>query len=151
MKHASDALRDNRVLVLEVVASRGMALEFASVTWRGDREVARAAIRDNGAALKFVAAPLSSQDPELTELAGLRAKFSDDRTQVTLSVRFGLGFTCSPVSSDMNISMAKHNTFKGYRIFSPNTVCMSFCGPGADLVTTSLAPVEPSVLPALLR
>ena len=108
MGRASDALRDDRALVLEVVAPHGTALEFAPAPLRGDRELARAAIRNNGAALKFVAAPLNAQDPELTELAGLQAKLSDDRTQVTLSVRFGLGFTCSPVSSDMNISMAKH-------------------------------------------
>ncbi len=137
LKHASDEMRDNRTLVLEVVASHGMVLEFVSTPLRGDREVAKKAISNNGASLKFVAAPLSAQDPELIELAGLQAKLSDDRTQVTLSVRFGLRFTSSPVSSDMNISMAKHNAFKGYRLFNPNTVCMSFCGPGTEFVEFS--------------
>ena len=53
---------------------------------------------------------------------------------MTLSVRFGLGFSSSPVSSNMNISMKKHGAFKGYRIFNPNTLCMSFCGPLTDFV-----------------
>ena len=53
LEHASDALRNDRQLVLEAVRQNGLALEYASDALRNDREVVDGAVRQNGTALAY--------------------------------------------------------------------------------------------------
>ena len=58
LRYASQALRNDRALVLAAVVECGLALQYASEALRNDRALVLTAVSNNRRALQFVAEPL---------------------------------------------------------------------------------------------
>ena len=60
LRHASDALKADRAIVLVAVQQHGDALQYAAEALKADREVALAAVGNNGSALRHAADALKA-------------------------------------------------------------------------------------------
>ena len=90
MEHALHAVHAAaRDRLLAAVAVDGLALQSASETLRGDREVVLAAVAQNGYALAFASAALRRQGPELRAEVARRAGKLDAAASASVSADAG--------------------------------------------------------------
>lgn len=90
-----------------------------------------AAVKQNGASIRFVKKPLSQDDPMLLEVAGPHScgeEPGDDLPIMILSVRYGRTAMPSPVSRNVHLHLQQHPDFADVRIYNPNSSCSGFCG-----------------------
>lgn len=70
LKHASDSMRDNRKLVLELVKIFGMNLQYASERLRDDEIIVLAAVKRTGCAIQYASERLKEDKNFLLDAIG---------------------------------------------------------------------------------
>ena len=73
LEHASDALKDDREIVLEAVKQNWLALEYASAALKDDREIVLEAVKQDGSALRFASAVLKNDREIVLKARGRQA------------------------------------------------------------------------------
>lgn len=133
MQHADGLLKGDKDVAIAAVQENGNALEHASELLKGDKDVVMAALQENGAALKFAKPPLN-QDIECMKVAGLFEEDVSSRAygrpeKAVLSVKFSQGVENSPFATEFRLAMKEDPFLKEFWTYYPNAWCKKSCDP----------------------